>query len=244
MAAGATLVEAAEAGAGPSVGQKRKLVRRDTEQAVSKCLRDNFGNFTEINSDVLLYQGMTLRERLLKDKRSAKMGLATMGANYYRDLRQWYSGEESPMAKLAVKDNNEKVRQELIDALVAMKSNPPNRGPLSEFLSSAVGANQRELVGILKAMLELRPGLSKVHCASSIEIMQFLARSCMTDKFPDEVGLAREAFDVALAQSFVNMKKEGLSIMSWWELYQDIASFVLPIKETKIFWLRRLTGSM
>ena len=63
-----------------------------------------FPTFTEVNADVLLHQGITLRERLLRDKRSSKIGVDTiMGATYYRELRQWYSGEGAPMTKLKVK---------------------------------------------------------------------------------------------------------------------------------------------
>lgn len=78
----ATLIEKTEAEEPRTSAMKRRLARRDTEQTITKSLRDNFLGFSEVNTDILLHEGRTLRERLVADKRSAKAGEdVSMGAN-------------------------------------------------------------------------------------------------------------------------------------------------------------------
>lgn len=134
------------------------------------------------------------------------------------------------MSKLQVANPNELVGDNLRRALIAMKSTPASRSPFSEFLESSGPRNQRELIGILKAMLELRPSLSKGHCTTCVDVMRWLVRTKMADRFKFEVGLARQSFDAALTQAFVNMKKEALSLTMFWNLYKAVCGLVLPME--------------
>ena len=63
LAASNTLVEQAEAKSecNSRLAGKRRLSRRETEQAVSKCLADNFDGFTTLNTDTLLMTGLRCR---------------------------------------------------------------------------------------------------------------------------------------------------------------------------------------
>lgn len=68
------------------------------------------------------------------------------------------------LSKHHVKDPGEIVRATLTAALVAFKGRPSERGPLSEFFRSSAGGTQRELVGIYKSLLDLRPSSPKHQC--------------------------------------------------------------------------------
>jgi hypothetical protein len=95
----------------------------------------------------------------------------------------------------------------------------------------------------MKAMLELRPNLSKLHCSSCVDVMQWIVRTKMAGLFPDEVGVAVAEYDACLTQTFVNMKREGVSMKSYWALFKDISVLAMPMAETqrlmdaKLHWM-------
>ena len=49
--------------------RRRASFGNDVDKAVTKSLRDNFKDFTSHQTDVMLVEGKTLRERLVADKK-------------------------------------------------------------------------------------------------------------------------------------------------------------------------------
>lgn len=45
--------------------------------------------------------------------------------------------------------------------------------------------------------------------------------------------MARQSFDAALTQAFVNTKKEALSLTMFWNLYKDVCGLVLPMEAAR-----------
>eukprot|EP00969_Alexandrium_andersonii_P061641 2717378-Alexandrium_andersonii.AAC.1 len=91
-----TLVEKALASEGSSK-RRRTLSKRDTDEQVSKAIADNFKQFTSQETDGLIHEGKTLRQRLQEDKRSHKANpkMFPMGQRYYQTLREEYSSKLS-----------------------------------------------------------------------------------------------------------------------------------------------------
>ena len=96
-----TVLEAADEGDAATAAAKRPRVlkRQSTEQAVAKALRDNCAGMTPQEVDGVRVSGMTLREKLLSDKREARIGSRAepMGRKYYDGLREAYSSAACAM---------------------------------------------------------------------------------------------------------------------------------------------------
>ena len=90
-----TLLEQTEANdTGPP---SRKSRARSLDSIVSKMLADNFKGFRPTQTDGVVREGLTLRERLMRDKQAGNM---TMGKIYYAARRAEYEDDESPATKL------------------------------------------------------------------------------------------------------------------------------------------------
>jgi hypothetical protein len=126
-----TVLEAADEGDAATAAAKRPRVlkRQSTEQAVAKALRDNCAGMTPQEVDGVRVSGKTLREKLLSDKREARIGSRAepMGRKYYDGLRETYSSMESPKKALLCGDDTLTVNQDLFAAMLAAKKTPPAR---------------------------------------------------------------------------------------------------------------------
>ena len=193
----------------PTITEKatksRKLQKRDTETQVSKAIKDNFGNFSDQNTDVLLHEGMTLRERLLHDKRRQKAGEdVIMGSFYYSNLRKLYGGSSSVASLLKVKNKDEPIRATLHAAITAFKGRPSHKGPFQEWLQSSSYSNQRETIGIFKTALECRPAVSKAQCQIVMDTMRWVDRNRVYAIHQEECRLMKRSFDDGLRACYCN----------------------------------------
>lgn len=140
------------------VRKQRKLVRNDTNRQVSKKMWDHFRDFTDVQKFVLTYEGLTLEETLTRDTRSNKAGKGpTMGSEYYKVLRKRFALQSAPSAQLVASDPTQEIRPALREAYKAFKSRPANRTPLLQFFKNQPYLNNRESVGLGKAILEHNP---------------------------------------------------------------------------------------
>eukprot|EP00974_Lingulodinium_polyedra_P089012 8629052-Lingulodinium_polyedra.AAC.1 len=99
--------------------KKRQLSRKSTEDQVSKAIADNFKGWSATQTDGITRNNLTLRQRLAQDKHEAhtNAGSKSFGARYYKKIKQEYESEESPGARLKVKDASMEVDEKLIKAL-------------------------------------------------------------------------------------------------------------------------------
>ncbi len=73
---------------------RRKLQKRDTDEQVEASMKKHFAEWSAIDADIRLVNGMTLRERMCKDKRDAKMNKARLSTTYWKNLRAEYTPED------------------------------------------------------------------------------------------------------------------------------------------------------
>lgn len=202
---------------------RRSLRRQTTEQQVTKALTDNFKNFSSMEVDGVKHDSLTLRERLVQDKHDQRAGKhVTMGASYYRQLRDLYADNESPAKKLCVSNPNDEVGGRLTKALTAWKAGNSNKGPITEWLASEPTANQKELIGLLRMALQIRPSASMAQCNLVLDLMRFLVRTSLSLRFPAEIEMLRTTWDDALCVAWANMKKERVSPKTFVSIYGPI----------------------
>ena len=188
----------------PAAKKRRTLAKQDTDAAVTKSLADNFKNFSATQIDATMINGLTLRQQLAEDKRRHKENPKAfpMGQKYYAAMRSAYSSAEDPQKQLQVKDATLGVNAQLLKAMVALKAKQPNRQPMLGYLHVAEVPNQKELCGILKWGLELRPSASPEQLRCCLDLMRYVARLGLHKLFPDELLVMQAHFDETLVQAF------------------------------------------
>ena len=198
----ATLFEA-EANEGPPP-KVPKLRRTNTDEVVTKAIRDNLKDMTHMETDCVKVNDMTLREKLTAHKRAQRRGDTEMkfGKRYYAALREEYKqkgGSGTP--ELTIKGHNEVVGEGLLNGIKSWKGKASNRQALTSWLSlSTEVPNQKEFVGVARIFLDLRPAATLDQSRVATEIMRWIARLNLQGVFPAEVAMLRDQFDATLVQ--------------------------------------------
>lgn len=194
-------------------------------------LRDNFKDFTSIQVDGIRVQGMTLRQRLQKDKseqRRHDKDSNSMGKKYLAEVRLLYALEGGSTG-LKVKDESAQVRVELASALRLARGTPAKRGAILDFLQVGTACNQRELIGLLRYAFELKPWIAGPQQAVSMSILQFLVRTNAATMFPDEMSVYRQLADRILSEALAMMKANAVPLSSFWEVHRHMAHLVTEV---------------
>lgn len=193
-----SLVELAE-----SATKKRKQSgRRSLDAVVDRAIADQFAGWSVVATDVKLVDGLTLRQRILRDKEAAASSKQRLGANYWKELRCLYALDDQAMRKLGVANPSDLVSPALVSALeqaTATNTNQRNKTPLLHYLASAPDCNQKELVGLLRSIMELKPSAVGSSAAIITAVLKFICRLGLDRKYPSEVEFVRTHMDEALA---------------------------------------------
>jgi len=212
--------------------QLRKVRRRATlDEQVHKKIMDNFKDYDKATVDSLVVEGMTLRERLTEDTKQSQVDKTfTMGANYYKKLKDLYRPNASPLTQLKVKDTKLAVCDRLMKAMVAAKASSPNRGPMVDYLNSAGGMpNQTEVVGICRCACELKPSITTTQLPVALDICKFMAKHDFKKNFPEEMRIMLPWVDATLVQAYIHVKKSALRLNSFIELHSNVLGLVMDM---------------
>lgn len=210
--------------------KKRRLTRRSTEDQADRCIAEHFKGWSKVQTTVVKVEGVTLRERIIQDKRRCKHENTRLSSGYWRDLQAKYAGEESPLRKLQVLDANEPVRPSLIEALkVAQTLNCTTRSKaaLVNWFKTETSCNQKELCGLVRLCLQQRPNVSLSHCSVILGFAAYIDKWSLKEKFPSEIATLRGHIDEALCYMYASMKKEKIGIVKFWTCYRSEASLIL-----------------
>lgn len=155
---------------------KRSCRAKTIDDMVSKAIADNFKGWGQLNTDGRTVDGLTLRQRLVKDKEGAKhkSKSVTVGAHYYRALKEKYAPMDSPAQLLYVKNQSDDVSAVLQKAVTAYKRSNSSKSLLAEFMHTASTINQKEFVGLSRCILSLRPSASMAQLQLFLDYMRFL----------------------------------------------------------------------
>eukprot|EP00971_Amphidinium_carterae_P350679 6491681-Amphidinium_carterae.3 len=89
--------------------------------------------------------------------------------------------------------------------------------------------NQRTLVGLLRWCLIQRPWANDKMMAVASGVMDMLLRLDMSTKYPDEISMCSDWFDLVLTSIWGKCKKAGMSASSWLANQKTRAALVLDI---------------
>lgn len=213
---------------------KRGAPKRSLEAQVDKLLKDNFRSWGPQQTDCLLRNGMTLRQVLLRDKEKFNKGEVKMGKNYYIEMRRLYEDHQSPAKRLRVANPLDSESDKLRSALYELTSHRCNMKPFLAFLEEDIVDNQRTVVAVLKASLDVKVETSPKHCNIVLEVMRWVKRNGVHKTYASEVEVAKDHFDSALTKNFSFMKKNSVSLDEWWSTHGGIAELVVVRSDWEI----------
>lgn len=214
--------------------QAKRSRKRSLEETVHKALRDNFKGFSDVQTDLTIKEGRSLRQRIIEDKRAQlEDPKIKTGKFYYDELRTLYGSDKAPEQMLQVYDETETVDKTLMDACTAALSHKKNFAPLTEFALAVTTMNQKSTVGLFRTILKVSPAISMQNTSLLTDIMTMIVRLDMQNKFPREFGIIRSHLDSALCKSLGSFKQHGQSARLWWEASKVFASLLLPSEDTQ-----------
>ena len=234
IASGKTLLQIHEETSKQSPGDikrgRRQLSRRDSDEQVGRALKEHFGNFSEYEVDIRNVDGKTLRQTIRDAKSDAKSSKKKLGSSFWKSLKMKFAAVDDPCRRLHVDNPNQEVRPALVDALrLSNSSNTTirNKQPLHDWLARASKPNQRELVGLYKAALQVNPANSTTSCNFVVAVGRFTVKHDLAVTFAPEVEVFAPHVDHALACAWAAMRKENIPMSTFWECYKETSSLVM-----------------
>ena len=227
-----TLVEQ-HGSAAKKVPARRRVQRRDSEEAADRAIQEHYPTFTRMQTDVVRIDGLTLRERVVAQKRLCKAQHSRLGSTFWTELRSKYSVEDegADVAALKVEDKTQEVSAELLSALRTAQtpnSTTRSRGPLVAWMASTTGINQKEMVGLVRFIQPIRPSVSASSLQVVIEFMRCITRLKLEKQFEREINHNVDTMDEALVSALAMMRRGRVPLDVFWRSYGSIAGLVLP----------------
>lgn len=102
-----------------------------------------------------------------------------------------------------------------------------HQGPILEYFNTAGEPNQKELVGLFWAMLQVRPDRSASSLSMLIEWARWLRRHGLDSCFPKELSIVRSHIDGVMLALWQQNKREKVTPAEWWAIYSDIAQLAI-----------------
>jgi hypothetical protein len=137
-------------------------VEQAVQKAGAKSLRACFGMLSEDEQRIVKADGLTLVERLTRDKTLCLMGkkAPVFGELYMEELRDMYTISIGCGDTLVPSNDDEVIDADLLDAVKHSRAHGGSRNSVSQFLqTSAKAPSQSEVCGFFRHTLELKPHL-------------------------------------------------------------------------------------
>eukprot|EP00971_Amphidinium_carterae_P127342 2523252-Amphidinium_carterae.2 len=233
---------------GQQAAKRRRLARCETDELVHKAIRDNFKNWSHSNCfELRNAEGLTLFEKLRRDKHERRHNPKCeirFGPGYYQGLRYEYSDLDSPGKQLVVKNTAEdggfeeryktflpvkELNRMLCELLSGASKCSKKKQELVAFLATAGMPNQRTLVGLLRWMLTQRPWANDKMMAVATALMDMIMRLELCCKYPEEIAMCSDWFDLVLTSIWSKCKKAGMTASSWLSNQRQRASLVMEM---------------
>ena len=206
------------------------------DRLISKMLRDNFKGWSADLCELTIRDGVSLRQRLAKDKSLQVKGLRreTMGKLYYAELRSLYGSSLSPDHLLVIDNEDEPEDHRLSSAMEGLFTRKKNYEGMHAFLGSADVLGQKNLVAPFKGCLMLNPASSHEHNALALCLLEYCKRHKLKATYPQETGVMKNYFESALVKCFLDFRKHDLSRMDFWNKHCEVMDYVLPVASAAV----------
>lgn len=218
--------EAAVSGTRPA----KRLRRRNTDEVITKCLKDNFASWDAHLTDGHMVEGKTLRQTLAEHRRMVNAGNSdapTLGKLYYEKLRDKFAVKTSPNKMLVATDRNEPLDRDLEKALVGLNQHIKRYDLIHDFLEKGPMVNQLSLVVLLKHSLKISPKSGKEGLSVLMSLLGWISRHKVKEGYPNERSHVKPHLDEALTRSWLSFKTSGLAARTWWHGVKNAASLVM-----------------
>ena len=218
-----------DAGASCTAGTNAKRVR-SFDAKICKIIKDSFPGWASSQIDVMQCEGLTLRQRITKDKaESAKPGSTLkMGKLYYCGLRDLYDDGVGPVVDLVVTRAADEEDPELRKSLIALLKSSGQCSLLVEWMQTVRMVNQKNVCALYRQRLKTYPGQNMGVAGLLLESMKMAVRLDFPTKFKKEIGTMVSHWDLALQKSLANFVQQGLSSDLWWQDAKGYAGLVVP----------------
>lgn len=171
--------------------RRRQLGRRDTEKQVERCLKsDHFKHISASSLSSRVVDGRTLRETLAEAHRELPTR-GRLGANFLATLGRKFSECESCIEALKPSVENLPVCTELVEVLSVMAS---DRGSakslkvLQSHLERCTEMNERNLIGMVKAVMSPRQASRQGHGNMALSVMMYMEKCPLSARAPGDRG--------------------------------------------------------
>lgn len=229
-----SLVDGKDAQASERKRQRKQLQRRGTDEQVDRCLGEHFKGWSSLETHGSIIDGMTLAERIKADKRMARETSSRLGSSYWVELRAKYSASATWAAELKVADSSQPVSAVLIEGL-RHAANPNvtkrTKAPLLNYLATTASMNQKELCGLIRHIMQVRPGSSPSATSLVVEVMKAIVRLDLVTTCQQTVAVGRTLFDEALCAAYAMTKREGIPTSQFWEVYSGVAGLLMDTED-------------
>ena len=164
----------------------------ELEQAVSQAIRDNLRTLSSEELDGLVYQGLTCRQRLRRDKEQwlaeDRKGLK-MGGAYYSWLRSKYQSASNPRSQLVLQWEDVPLR--LRSALADAGARNAKRAPLLAYVKGLTKPCRADIVACLRYLCGVNPATSIQHLEVCMTILQEMLRLSVFHQYGKEFTIMR-----------------------------------------------------
>jgi len=215
----------------PKAKRRRQLGRRRTDEQVERNLAQHLSHVPCAVLETARIDGLPVREKIkqdLQELRESGSGLR-LGATYWRELVAKVEGGGS-VSDLKVDDPTEEVCDTLVTALgMALKANPAQRSsePLTALLQTTRGLNDKEMVGLVRAVTN-NPLVGKsAQDAVFLELAKMLARLGHQDRHKGALECVLPAIDSALSKQWQRLHKAGVTVTTWVTTHYELAVLVM-----------------
>ena len=192
--------------------KRRQLQRRDTDEQVSRLLTEHFSSFSVGETDHTYVAGKNLRQTLTQYKHDKKLTQGRLSASLKKRLRSEFGQGSGCLSEVKVQKELP-VRDTLQQALlIARTTNPGERncGQLLLVLSEQTRLNQREFVGLCRAVVEMSATIP-VQRKFTVAFARTIAQMQYRNDVPEVIDKLGPHLDQVYCQTYCVCKKERAS---------------------------------
>ena len=213
--------------------KKKGRANDDEKAAVMKLLNDHFRCLTTNEKFVKRIDGITLRDKLTRDRLKWLSGELEMGKYYYLNNRNMYSNEDAPQKKIVVIDEAESDDDELEEALFQVAKHVPESEMLFLWLARDSVPNQKNAAALMRLLTTFDPYAGPTKNEVFLRVLAWVVEVEFYKKFPDIWKTMLPIFHKALDKSYTLHKADGGSAKTWWISVRDFA-YVLLDKDAMV----------
>ena len=196
-----TALDAAWQSSGSGAKVNRPKTEKDLAEAVRKALAASCKWAGPDEIDGTFHEGLTLRQRIERDKRAAAAGdtSKSFGKTYYLQLKEWY-GAKTDVRQMLVMKPDHQVHPDLFKAISQMLRHPPNRSYMKAWAASCTTLQENDIVAMCRVLLELVPHASAEQLYTSVQIISGIERADGWVNHPQIHHVMQNKIDECLAQ--------------------------------------------